>query len=93
MLQTIIDFLLMRTTLDSALSDFNRAIDKLDAVERQEVKEIERQKQDIAEAEAKLVYATRKATIARNKAAKLRDIFGESEEDLAPNINTLRAIA
>jgi GTP1/Obg family GTP-binding protein len=93
MLQTIINFLLMRDTLDSALSHFNRAIDKLDAVEKQEVKEMERHKQDIAEAEAKFAEATRKATIARNKSAKLRDLFGDSDEDLAPNLNTLRAIA
>jgi predicted nucleic acid-binding Zn-ribbon protein len=92
MLQALINFLLMRSTLDDALSHFNRAITKLDAVEKQEVKEIERQKQDIAEAQAKLEDATRKATIARNKAAKLRDLFGDTDEDLAPNINTLRAI-
>jgi hypothetical protein len=92
MLQKLIEILLGRHTIEGALFHFNKAIEKLDAVEKQEAAEIERRKQEIAESSAALDIATAKATIARNRANKLRDFFGETE-DLAPNINTLRAIS
>jgi hypothetical protein len=93
MLQKLLEKLFGRHTVEDALVHFNFAIDKLEKVERQEVAEMERRKQDLAEAAAGLETATRNATIARNKAAKIRDFIGDSEDDLKDGINTLRAIA
>lgn len=93
MLRKLINILLGRHTIDGALFHFDKAVAKLDAVEKQEVKEIERRKLEIAESTAALNLATSTATIARNKANKIRNFFGDAEEDLVENINTLRAIA
>ena len=93
MLQKLINVLLGRHTIGAALFHFDKAVAKLEAVEAQEVKEIERRKHEIAESTAALNLATNTATIARNKANKIRDFFGDTDEDLAGNVNTLRAIA
>lgn len=92
MLQKLINTVMGRRTIDNAVMHFNKAIEGLEAVEKQEVEEIERRKVEIAQSTAALEASTKTANIARNRAAKLRTIFGESEEDSADSINTLRAI-
>lgn len=92
MLQNIIDFLFSRHSIGDALTHFDKAVAKLEAVEKQEVAKMERRKAQIAKSIAALDIATKTATIARNKATKIRSFFGDSDEDTADNINTLRAI-
>lgn len=93
LLQQLIQRLFGFHTIESATSLFDRAIEKLKAVERQEVEKMERAKEKIAKHEAKLAEAVHNATVARNKREKFDALFGASEADAEPNINTLRAVA
>lgn len=81
MLQKILDAIFGRHTIESAMTHFNRALSKLDAVESREVAAAERHRQEIAEAQYALEEATREAARARNTAAKIRNLVGEGEEN------------
>lgn len=83
---------LFGSTINGAMFHFNKAIQELEAVENREVEVAKRKKQDILELQTEFDAATREATRARNKANKLRAMFGDSDEDEEPNIATLKAV-
>lgn len=76
MLQKLLEIILGRHTVESAMLHFHKALNKLEAVERQETEEITRREQDIAEAIAAREQAVRQRARAVTNADKLREFIG-----------------
>ena len=72
-----------RRTVDGAMVHFNKALDELQVVEKQELEEAARRESEIAEAQAALEAARREAGRAARQSAKLREFLGEALDETA----------